>query len=89
MDQHNEPRSRVGVTLSSYRTVQTDQSGRFSLEGLVPAEYRVCDLTDHEPGRESELDYLISLERGSERINLSPGQTVEESLVALPAVEGY
>lgn len=71
------------------KTAQTDQSGRFSLEGLVPAEYRVCALTDHEPGRESELDYLISLERGSERIHLSPGQTVEESLVALPAAEVY
>ena len=71
------------------KTAQTDQSGRFSLEGLVPAEYRVCALTDHEPGRESELDYLISLERGSERIDLSPGQTVEESLVALPAAEVY
>ena len=46
------------------KTAQTDQSGRFSLEGLVPAEYRVCALTDHEPGRESELDYLISLGKG-------------------------
>ena len=57
------------------KTAQTDQGGRFSLEGLVPAEYRVCALTDHEPGRESELEYLSSLERDSERIDLSPGQT--------------
>lgn len=71
------------------KTAQTDQSGRFSLEGLVPAEYRICALTDHEPGRESELDYLSSLERDSVRIDLSPGQTVEESLVALPAAEMY
>ena len=67
------------------KTALTDQSGRFSLEGLVPAEYRICALTDHEPGRESELDYLSSLEGDSERIDLSPGQATEESLVALPA----
>ena len=67
------------------RTTQTDQSGHFSLQGLVPAEYLVCALADHEAGREMDPDYLRSLERDSERINPSPGQTVQESLVALPA----
>ena len=67
------------------RTTQTDQSGRFSLEGLVPGEYLVCALADHQVGSEMDPDYLRSLERDSERINPSPGQTVQESLVALPA----
>ncbi len=67
------------------RTTQTDQSGRFSLEGLVPGEYLVCALADHQAGREMDPDYLRSLERDSERIDPSPGQTVQESLVALPA----
>ena len=67
------------------RTTQTDQSGRFSLEGLVPGEYLVCALADHQAGSEMDPDYLRSLERDSERINPSPGQTVQESLVALPA----
>ena len=79
--QHRERPSRFT------RTTQTDQSGRFSLEGLVPAEYLVCALGDHEAGREMDLDYLRSLERDSERIDLSPGQTMQESLVALPAPE--
>ena len=67
------------------RTTQTDQSGRFSLEGLVPAEYLVCALGDHEAGREMDPDYLRSLEKDSERIDLSAGQIVRESLVELPA----
>lgn len=67
------------------KTAQTDQRGRFSLKGLVPGEYLLCAVADHESGLESDLDYLSSLERDSERIELSSGQTTEESLLALPA----
>ena len=67
------------------RTTQTDQRGQFTLQGLVPGEYLLCAVADHESGLESDLDYLGSLERDSERIDLSSGQTMEESLVALPA----
>jgi len=67
------------------KTTQTDQSGRFSLEGLVPGEYLVCAVADHQAGSEMDPDYLRSLERDSERVDLSAGQTLEESLVALPA----
>ena len=81
------PKQGGPVALHQDRSDRPERA--FSLEGLVPAEYRICALTDHEPGRESELDYLSSLERDSERIDLSPGQTVEESLVALPAGEVY
>lgn len=69
------------------RTTQTDQGGRFSLEGLVPAAYLVCALGDHEAGREMELDYLESLERDSERIDLSPGQVTRQTLVAAEVPE--
>lgn len=67
------------------KTTQTDQRGRFALKGLVPGEYLLCAVADHESGLESDLDYLTSLERDSERIDLSSGQIMEESLVALPA----
>ena len=69
------------------KTAQTDQRGRFSLKGLAPGEYLLCAVADHEPGLESDLDYLSSLERDSERIDLSSGQATEESLLALPAPE--
>ncbi len=67
------------------KTTQTDQRGRYALEGLAPGEYLLCAVADHESGLESDLDYLASLERDSQRIDLSSGQTIEESLVALPA----
>lgn len=67
------------------RTTQTDQRGQFFLEGLVPGEYLVCALGDHEAGNEMDPGYLESVEKDSERIDLSPGETVEGSLVALPA----
>ena len=70
------------------RTTQTDQSGYYSLEGLVPGKYLVCALVDHQSGNESAPDYLRSLEKDSKRIDLSPGQTVQESLVTLSAANG-
>ena len=67
------------------RTTQTDQSGYYSLEGLVPGKYLVCALVDHQSGNEWDPDYLRSLEKDSKRIDLSPGRTVQESLVTLSA----
>lgn len=67
------------------RTTQTDQGGRFSLEGLVPAEYLVCALFDHQAGRQSEPDYLQSLEGDSEKIDLSPEEAAQLNLVAVEA----
>ncbi len=67
------------------RTTQTDQAGRYSLEGLAPAEYLVCALVEHEPGRESEPEYLSFLEGDSTSIDLSAGEMSSKTLVALEA----
>ena len=67
------------------RTTQTDQAGRFDLEGLAPAEYLVCALVEHEPGRESEPEYLNGLEGDSTAIDLSVGEMSSKNLVALQA----
>ena len=67
------------------RTTQTDQAGRFFLEGLPPAEYLVCALVEHEPGRESEPEYLNGLEGDSTSIDLSAGEVSRKTLVALQA----
>ena len=79
-----DPQHR-GVYSRFTRTTQTDQSGHYSLEGLVPGRYLVCALIDHQAGSEMDPDYLRNLERDSEQIDSSAGQTVQESLVALPA----
>ncbi len=67
------------------RTTQTDQAGRYSLEGLPPAEYLVCALVEHEPGRESEAEYLNGLEGDSTTIDLAAGEMSSKTLVALEA----
>lgn len=67
------------------RTTQTDQAGRYTLEGLPPAEYLVCALVEHEPGRESEPEYLSFLEGDSTSIDLSAGEMSSKTLVALEA----
>jgi len=67
------------------RTTQTDQTGSFFLQGLAPAEYLVCALVEHEPGRESEPEYLSGLEGDSTTIDLSAGEMSSRNLVALQA----
>lgn len=67
------------------RTTRTDQAGRYSLEGLPPAEYLVCALVEHEPGRESEAEYLNGLEGDSTTIDLAAGEMLSKTLVALEA----
>lgn len=79
-----DPRQRGGFSRFT-RTTQTDQAGRYSLEGLPPAEYLVCALAEHEPGRESEPQYLDGLEGESTTIDLSAGEMSSKTLVALEA----
>ena len=79
-----DPQQRGSISRYT-RTTQTDQTGRYSLEGLPPAEYLVCALVEHESGRESEPEYLNGLERDSTSIDLSAGEMSSKTLVALPA----
>ena len=79
-----DPRQRGSFSRFT-RTTQTDQTGRYSLEGLPPAEYLVCALVEHEPGRESEPEYLNGLEGDSNTIDLSAGEMSSKTLVAVPA----
>lgn len=80
----SDPQQRGGFSRFT-RTTQTDQAGRYSLEGLAPAEYLVCALVEHELGRESEPEYLNGLEGDSTAIDLSAGEVSSKTLVALEA----
>lgn len=79
-----DPRQRGSFSRFT-RTTQTDQAGRYSLQGLPPGEYLVCALVEHEPGRESEPQYLDGLEGESAVIDLSAGEMSSKTLVALEA----
>ena len=64
------------------KTVQTDQQGSFVARGLVPGEYVVCALTNHESGAESDLSYLKEIEKLGKRVELAAGAAKTEDLVA-------
>ncbi|HEU0006919.1 MAG TPA: hypothetical protein VFS12_13100, partial [Terriglobia bacterium] len=61
---------------------QTDQQGSFVARGLVPGEYVVCALTNHESGAESDLSYLKEIEKLGKRVELAAGAAKTEELVA-------
>lgn len=75
---------RLGKT-RFIKTTQTDQQGAFVLKGVVPAEYVVCALVNHEPGAETDAAYLKEVEKLGKRVELAAGASKTENLVAAPA----
>ena len=66
------------------KTVQTDQQGSFDAKGLVPGEYLVCALLNHEAGAETDVSYLKEIEKLGKRVELAAGAAKTENLVAAP-----
>lgn len=70
----------IGPSSRFIRTTQTGQQGEFSMRGLVPGEYKLCAVLDHESGAEFDPEYLQSLDRSSKTITISAGQAASENL---------
>ncbi len=75
----------IGPNSRYIRTVQSGQQGEFALQGLVPAEYKICALLDHESGSEYDPEYLQLLDRVSKTVQLGAGQASNETLEAIPS----
>ena len=73
----------IGPNSRYIRTVKTGQQGEFALQGLVPGEYKLCALLDHESGAEFDPEYLQGLDRVSKAVTLSAGQATSETLEAV------
>ena len=73
----------IGPNSRYIRTVKTGQQGEFALQGLVPGEYKLCALLDHESGAEFDPEYLQGLDRVSKALTLSAGQATSETLEAV------
>lgn len=73
----------IGPNSRYIRTARSGQQGEFSLQGLVPGEYKLCAVLDHESGAEFDPEFLHSLDRVSKTIALSAGQTSNETLEAV------
>ena len=74
----------IGPNSRYIRTAKTGQQGEFALQGLVPGEYKLCAVLDHESGAEFDPEYLQSLDRVSKAVTLSAGQATSETLEAVP-----
>jgi protocatechuate 3,4-dioxygenase beta subunit len=73
----------IGPNSRYIRTSKTGEQGEFALQGLVPGEYKLCALLDHESGAEFDPEYLQSLDRVSKAVTLSAGQATSETLAAV------
>ncbi len=65
----------VGPNSRYIRTAKSGQQGEFSLQGLVPGEYKLCAVLDHESGAEFDPEFLQSLDRVSKSVTLDAGRT--------------
>ncbi|MFN8007022.1 MAG: carboxypeptidase-like regulatory domain-containing protein [Terriglobia bacterium] len=69
------------------KTSQSDQQGRYSIQGLPPAEYFICGLKSLEGGLESDEDFLKELQKTSTQVRLELGESRDEPLIAQEAPE--
>ncbi len=69
------------------RRANTDQSGRFSMKGIIPGDYRVLAFQAVERGLLSDPDFLARFEDRGESVHVREGDTLNVSLDAVPAEE--
>ena len=62
------------------RSARPDQSGKFVLNGLPPADYLLIALDYLEPGEEGDPEVLEKLRRGATTVTLADGETKTVSL---------
>jgi hypothetical protein len=67
-----------------YRNTTTDQTGRFSLRGLTPGEYRIFAWEQVEPGAYLDPDFLQPFESKGERVSLTEGARESKQLKPIP-----
>ena len=71
------------------KTTQTDQEGRFTLDGIVPGKYLICGVTGHRPGAETDPSYLTTMEDSCHKIELDASERRTKDLFAFPAPAQY
>jgi large repetitive protein len=70
-----------------YRQLTTDQSGRFSMRGIIPGDYRVLAFEDLERGAYLNPDFLQRFEDSGESVQLQEGANLNVRLDVIPASE--
>ena len=77
-DQH---RDRVEL----FKAVTADSTGRFSIRGIAPGDYKVFAWTGLAPFGYFDPDVLKSAENSAVRVRVSDGDTMKVSVTPIPA----
>lgn len=77
--------ARQGPRSRWTRTTQSDQQGTFRVAALVPGEYMICAIQNHESGAESSPEYLQELAKHAKALTVLAHGQRDESLVVRPA----
>jgi hypothetical protein len=65
----------------------TDQSGRFSMKGIVPGDYKIFAFEELERGASLNPEFLQPFEDRSRTVHLREGGELNVRLEAIPASE--
>ena len=81
------PQGSHNRRFSFYKRSMTDQSGRFSIKGIVPGDYKVVALVGVERSSAMDPDFLLQFEDRAESVHVQEGSTLTIALDATPADE--
>lgn len=81
------PESRRRNQLQLYKTAVSDQSGRFTLRGIPPGEYKLFAWEDIEPDSYQDPELLRQFESRAETCKIQPGDAQNVQLKLIPAEE--
>jgi len=72
-----------------YKSVSTDQYGRFELHGIVPGDYKLFSWEEVESGSWEDPEFLKDFEKQGEKISLQEGEqkTVNVTAIRTEALE--
>jgi protocatechuate 3,4-dioxygenase beta subunit len=83
------PEGARKTQLRYYRQSTTDQSGRFTIRGIIPGDYRVLAFEDLERGAYLNPDFLQEFEDRGESVSLQEGGYLSVRLEVIPASETW
>jgi hypothetical protein len=70
-----------------FKRAITDQSGRFSLKGVIPGDYKVLAVYGLDRSSITDPDFLEQFEDRGESLHLQDGSTQDVRLNAIPAAD--
>ena len=70
-----------------FKRAITDQSGRFTMKGVIPGEYRVLAIESLDRSLMSDPDFLEQFEDRGETVRLQEGGTQDVRLAAIPTAD--